>query len=271
MIKLTQVSVELGFVETLHEPSRLVPWLMRIELLGTGGYHPNELRHTMCVFIPKYGIVFDAGTSFFRVPDKLQTKEISVFLSHAHLDHIVGLTYCLVAIAKGEIENVSLHGTPKTLQAIRKHLFAEPLFPVVPDYNYHELQNETAVGGGGILTHTPLKHPGGSTGYRIDWPGKSLAYITDTSIDADYADFIRGVDLLIHECYFDDDRKEWAQQTGHCHITPVMELARDANVGQIALIHFDPEVCRENPYDLEAARVIFPNTIMATDNMVIEI
>ena len=95
-------------------PSRIICWPMRIEFLGTGGYHPNELRHTMCVFIPEHGIVFDAGTSFFRVPEKLQTKEISIYLSHAHLDHIVGLTYCLVAIAKGELENISLCGTPKT-------------------------------------------------------------------------------------------------------------------------------------------------------------
>jgi hypothetical protein len=65
---------------------------MRVEFLGTGGYHPNERRHTACVLLPEIGLAFDAGTSVFRLPPRLESKELDVFLSHAHLDHIAGLT-----------------------------------------------------------------------------------------------------------------------------------------------------------------------------------
>ncbi|HOT62947.1 MAG TPA: hypothetical protein PLU93_08795, partial [Treponemataceae bacterium] len=41
---------------------------------------------------------------------------------------------------------------------------------------------------GGQLTHFPLAHQGGSRGFRLDWPGHSMAYVTDTTAtpDADY-------------------------------------------------------------------------------------
>ena len=60
---------------------------MKIVLLGTGGYHPNERRHTACVMLPELGLIFDAGSSFFRVPARLRTRDLDIFLTHAHLDH----------------------------------------------------------------------------------------------------------------------------------------------------------------------------------------
>ena len=106
---------------------------MRIEFLGTGGYHPNERRHTACVMLPETGIVFDAGTGFFRVPQRLETSDLQVFLSHAHLDHIVGLTYPLVPMMSGRLKHLRIHGTPSTLAAVQEHLFAAALFPLKPE------------------------------------------------------------------------------------------------------------------------------------------
>ena len=45
------------------------------------------------------------------------------------------------------------------------------------------LEERVTLAGNGVLTHCRLKHPGGTLGLRVDWPGKSLAYITDTSAD----------------------------------------------------------------------------------------
>ena len=66
---------------------------MKLLLLGTGGYHPSELRHTACLMLPTEGIILDAGTAMFRVRDHIQTDSLEILLSHAHLDHIVGLTF----------------------------------------------------------------------------------------------------------------------------------------------------------------------------------
>ncbi|MEX1096109.1 MAG: MBL fold metallo-hydrolase [Planctomycetales bacterium] len=243
---------------------------MRLVFLGTAGFHPNERRHTAGVFLPELGLLFDAGTGSFRIPNRLATDELDVFLSHAHLDHAVGLTYLLAPLGNGALSSVRIHGTAEALDAVRDALLDPRLFPVRPDFDYRPLPDRLAVAGGGTLTHRPLAHPGGSTGYRIDWPGRSLAYVTDTTAEPAHAEFLRGVDVLIHECYFPDGREEWAKKTGHSCTTPVAELARAAGAGRLVLTHIDPDATGDDPVGLAAARAVFPRTDVAHDLMEVE-
>lgn len=242
---------------------------MRIVFLGTGGYHPNERRQTSCVMLPELGIVFDAGTAFFRVPPRLNTSELNVFLSHAHLDHVCGLTYPLVALLDGTLKQVNVYGTASTLDAVRQHLFADPIFPVCPGFHWQALPNVLELRGTRI-TSIPLKHPGGCIGYKVEHDGRSLCYITDTSVFDGYREFIRGADLLIHECYFPDDMTEWCEKTGHSHTSQVAELARTAGVGRLVLTHIDPQQAGDDPIGLTTARAIFPQTIVAEDLLEID-
>jgi ribonuclease Z len=242
---------------------------MRLEFLGTGGFHPNERRHTACLMFPEIGLIFDAGTSAFRIPLRLKTDSVDIYLSHAHLDHVAGLTFLLTPMLTGTL-SVRLIGKPKTLNAVREHLLDRHIFPIEPPYEYVELQDEMEVGGQGKLTHVPLKHPGGSVGYRIDWPDRSLAYITDTVTDGSYTEFLQGVDVLIHECYFHDDMADWAEKTGHSNTTPVAELAREVNAKRLLLVHIDPLRPDDDPIGIETARAIFPNTEVAEDQLIID-
>ena len=244
---------------------------MRIVLLGTGGYHPNERLHTACLMLPELGLIFDAGTSFFRVQQFLQTRDLQIFLTHAHLDHIVGLSFFLVPMLTDQVDSVKLYGEASKLAAIQTHLFSEEIFPLLPDYEFTPLPETVSVREQGILQHIPMEHPGGSVGYRIDWPGHSLAYITDTANPRQHLEFVKGVDLLIHECYFPDDMAEWADKTGHSHTTPVAELARDAQVGKLVLTHIDPQQTGDDPIGIKVAQQIFPNTILGEDLMELEL
>jgi ribonuclease BN (tRNA processing enzyme) len=246
---------------------------MHIQILGTGGYHPNERRHTACLFIPDLGLVFDAGTGFFRVASRLRHDKLHICLSHAHLDHIVGLTYVLVPLMQGRLSEVTVYGSRETLNAVREHLFAERVFPVLPPLTYVELESGMSLGDGAVtITHQRLpSHPGESTAYRIDLaeapgqPARSMAYVTDTTVDGTYTEFIRGVDLLIHECNFSDALAEWCDKTGHSHTTQVARLAVEAQVGRLLLLHVDPLLVGDDPIDIAAARAIFPNTELAED------
>ncbi len=239
---------------------------MRLTFLGTGGYHPSERRHTACVFLPESGTVLDAGTGFFRVQERVSTDELDVFLTHAHLDHIVGITFFIVPVIRGDVKRVRVHGTADTIAACRQHLFATSLFPVDPPFDWCELPEEAiSLPGGGKLTWLPVQHPGGAVGYRLDWPDRSLAYITDTTAPGDYLEFIRGVDVLIHECYFPDSMAEWAARTGHSSASAVAEVARDAEAGRLLLVHTDPQSCADDPIGLQSMRAVFPNTEIAED------
>jgi ribonuclease Z len=242
---------------------------MKLVLLGSTGYHPNERRHTACMFLPEVGVVLDAGTGMFRLREHLQTPHLDIFLTHAHLDHIAGLTFLLGILHDKPIERVTIHGDPEKLAAVQEHLFAELVFPVQPVYEFRPIRQGAELPGGGKLTHFPLKHPGGSLGFRLDWPGHSLAYVTDVTAtaDADYIDKIRGVDLLLHECYFADGFEALAEKTGHSCTTPVAQVARAAGVRRLVLVHIAPHSIEDDPIGLPAARAIFPNTQLGEDKM----
>lgn len=245
---------------------------MRLLLLGTTGYHPSDHRQTACLMLPDLGVVLDAGTAMYRVRDHLRTTTLDIFLSHAHLDHVVGLTYLLDVASGKQLDRITVHGEAEKLEAVRQHLFSPLLFPVEPTFECRPLADRVPLPDGGQLTHFPLQHPGGTVGYRLDWPGHSLAYVTDTtaSPDAEYVSQLRGVDLLIHECNFDDSMRHQALLTGHSHTTPVAEVARLAAAKRLVLVHVNPLADDRDPIDIEAARRVFPASDLGIDGMELE-
>src|SRR4029453_15559154 len=77
-------------------------------------------------------------------------------------------------------------------EAVKTHLFSQPLFPVVPAFEFVPLADRVTLPQQGVLTHCRLNHPGGSLGFRIDWPGRSMAYITTTIAAGTYLAFSPG-------------------------------------------------------------------------------
>ena len=245
---------------------------MKLVLLGTSGYHPSDRRHTACLMLPELGVILDAGTAMYRVSDYLCTETLDVFISHAHLDHVMGLTFMFDILADTSLKRVVVHGEAAKLKALREHLFTEMLFPVNPPFEMRPLKPEYTLADGGVLTHFPLRHPGGSVGYRIDWPDRSLAYVTDTvaAPGVDYIEHIHGVDLLVHECFFDDTEPDQAELTGHSCITPVAQVAKAARVGRLVLVHINPVLADDADLPLATAQKIFPKAEIGTDLMELE-
>jgi ribonuclease Z len=246
---------------------------MKLLLLGSTGYHPNDRRHTACFMLPELGVVFDAGSGFFRVRDRLQTETLDVFLSHAHLDHVFGLTFLFDVLFQKEMQHVRVHAEPEKIAAIEEHLLVPALFPVPLPCEYVPLQPVTRLADGSRMTHFPLEHPGGSVGFRIDWPDRSFAYVTDTTarLDAPYVEQIRGVDTLIHECYFPDGLEAVAEKTGHSCATPVAQVAQAAGVKRLILVHVNPLSLEDDPIGLGRVRDIFPNAEIGVDGMEVDV
>jgi len=246
---------------------------MKITLLGTGGYYANSRRQTACLLLPEEGIVFDAGSAIDRLSRQTQTSHLDLFLTHPHLDHVVGLPALLVPILNRRFEPVTVHANRHTLDAVATHLFAEAIFPVPMPFQCHEIAatGELEIRPGlAIRWQTLPSHPGGSMAFRIDCSDAescSMAYVTDTAVDGTYHRFIEHVDLLIHECYFDDARAHLAQRTGHSHASQVAQLAADVDAGELIVVHVDPTLDQDDPIGLPAMQAIFPKTRIGLDGM----
>ncbi|TWT46424.1 MBL fold metallo-hydrolase [Botrimarina hoheduenensis] len=245
---------------------------MRIELLGSGGFHPNERRHTLCVLLPELGVMLDAGTAAFRVHDRIATSELDIFLTHAHIDHIVGLTALLGLAHAGAPVTVRVHAAAEVNAAVRESLFAAELFPVPVVHEFLDLNHAVMpLRNGATLRTFPLEHPGGSFGVRVDHAGKSLALVTDTTAPSPATlDAIRGVDLLLHEAYFEGTLAVLATTTGHCTAGQAATTARSAGVKRLVMVHRDPRAA-DDAAPLAEARALFPNAEYGVDRQTIDV
>jgi ribonuclease Z len=246
---------------------------MHLECLGTAGYHPNETRHTSCYYLadaaPDSAFVLDAGTGFFRLAARPLPPQLHIFLSHAHLDHVCGLTFLLDVLLQKQTE-VTVYSDAKTLKAVCGCLFDSPLFPLRFEYNMQEVTPGQSFEVAGVQISTfMLTHPAGALAYRFDWPQSTLAYVTDTAGDGRYVDFIRGVDLLIHERNFPDALQNIADASGHCTSTAVVDVARQAQPRQLILTHFNP-LQNTDPLDDDDLRSQLPQAIAAYDGLRVE-
>jgi ribonuclease Z len=168
--------------------------------------------------------------------------------------------------ANETLHQTHIHGTAATLAEVQENFSRF-------QYQYAPLQPQEPLRGGGVLTHFRLDH--GSmecVGYRLNWPGHSMAYVTDTITrpDSAYIKNIYGVDLLLHECNNPDAFDLLAERIHHTHTHAVAQVAAAARVKRLVLIHKSAFDFLDIHPDLEAARQIFPNIEIGEDNMEVE-
>lgn len=254
---------------------------MQLHILGSGGYHPSSKRHTLCSVVPEVGLILDAGTAFFRLDRFLDERPWNIFLTHAHLDHIIGLTYYWGLTQQREVGPITIWGSEDTLRAVKELLFSEPLFPKMPPYqfvpisSYDGLIVNTERAGYDAIRVLPvsLSHPGGAMGYRFEIAGRSIAYITDTTLVAapNYLKVIQNVDVLIHEAFYPAGYEEMAERTGHVTLRQAVQVAQDARAKRLIVVHINPVIDFDQHEQRGKIAEIIPDVVIARDNLVVEI
>lgn len=101
-------------------------------------------------------------------------------------------------------------------------------------------------------------------------PPRSYAYCSDTSFLPQLAKDLQGVDLLYHEATFAESDKRRARETCHSTAREAAEMARLCGARKLCIGHFSARYEEENVLLLEA-REVFPNTILANENLKISL
>ncbi len=253
---------------------------------------PNHIAfggNTSCIEVSAGGtrIILDAGTGIRNMGHWLQRKnvtEATVLLSHVHWDHINGFPFFSPAFHKDWSFHI-MAGHLAKFGGIRNVLAGQmttPTFPVpleamrstmtYEDFDAGDSFNLPADSKVKIRT-APLNHPDGATGYRIEYQGKSLCYVTDTEHipgqpDQNILGLIEGTDLFIYDCTYTDKEFERKKGWGHSTWEEALRLAQAADVKSLAIFHHDPDHEDRFMEQIESkARQIWSGAFVAREHM----
>ena len=261
-------------------------WGVRGSYPTTGSDTRDIGGDTSCVEVNVGGqrLIFDAGTGIIPLGKEIcgtpRTAPLAyVFLSHTHIDHLIGLYFFAPLLTAGACSFIYGPGRSNgALWRTLRQLTHSNLFPVTFD----ELKGKTEVhslAGGEVLrfsapgarlalrkppparrnddgqqlsitTHKSSAHPrDGVLLYRVEYHGKTLVYATDVEERpggyADVIEFARGADLLIHDAQYLHGEYHSKTQSrkgwGHSTVEMAAAVATKAQVKKLVLFHHEPQ------------------------------
>lgn len=145
------------------------------------------------------------------------------------------------------------------------HIVREMIdFHQVPVYELNRIKNgaDYVTPEGEVIPNTVLTRPS-------DAP-RRYAYCSDTIYRREILPQIAGVDLLFHEATFAQSEQARARETYHTTAQQAAQIALDAEVKKLVIGHFSARYEDEQVLFDEAA-AIFPQTIMAKENLCISL
>jgi phosphoribosyl 1,2-cyclic phosphodiesterase len=259
---------------------------VRIKFWGTRGSiavpGPGTLRYggnTTCVELRADGeiVVLDAGSGIrplgLALDEEFQAQPIklSLFITHAHWDHIQGFPFFKPAYnPKDEIRIFGFDGAGAGFQQILAEPMKAPFFPIAMRELSAKMDikklTEMNFAIGKLEIHAAfVNHPGVCAGYRVFTSAGSIAFLPDyepyefflhstkgtqlnpeqakkTASDkrASLVEFLRGSDILILDTQYTDEEYEAHIGWGHGSISSAVSLALDAEVQTLLLFHHDP-------------------------------
>lgn len=224
---------------------------------------PEMLRYggnTSCLEVRcgEHLLIFDAGTGLRPLGRKLaegEAVDADLFLSHTHFDHVSGLPFFGPAFMPknrfrfwaGHLEVQGLELCDVLCEMMMPPLFPVPIEIFKADIAYKDfVAGETLTPRPGITLRTaPLNHPNGATGYRIEYGGRSVCYVTDTEHndngpDQKICELIAGADMVIYDSTYTDEEYPKFKGWGHSTWEEGIRVCEAAGAKRLVIFHHDP-------------------------------
>lgn len=224
---------------------------MRIQVLGCSG-GIGDGRHTTSYRVDD-DILVDAGTGLTTLSRDAIRHIEHVFVTHAHLDHILCLPLLLDSVAGERERPVTVHAIPEVIAILKAHLFNWRLWPdfaVLPTeeepfLRYEPLEIGVPVRlGAREFTAVPAVHVVPAVGYLMRGERGSYLFSGDTTHNPDLFSIANATSDLLHvgvECSFQDSELELARSSKHyCPSLLAADLASLRTDVRVWITHLKP-------------------------------
>ena len=248
--------------------------MAKIVFLGTNGFYDSETGNTISILIEtkEYHIVLDAGYGIWKLGQYIQDdKPVYLFISHFHLDHIVGLhTLALNKFSRG-LNIITQRGGTLLLNTIVNSPFTIPFKDLPFSTEIIEVpgsEKELPF----KAEFLPMVHATPTIGLRMEIGGRVIAYCPDSGFCENAVTLAREADLLIAECAFRPNEADASWP--HLNPETAARIARDAAAKRLVLVHFDASRYGDIESRMDAeqkARKIFEASYMSIDGAELEI
>ena len=201
---------------------------MELRILGCSGGEAEG--HRLTGLLVNGVLAIDAGSLTQALTTREQTGVRQIFISHSHLDHICSLPFFTKNIFGHTDVPVEIRALPETLDALRRHLFNDELWPdfsVIPSPDNPIIRFSEIVPGrtyeleGLRITPIPVNHLVPCVGYLVEDDHSAFVFSSDTAeTDLVYqvASRTRNLKLFITEASFPNDQGWLADASKH--LTP---------------------------------------------------
>lgn len=231
-----------------------------VTMLGVRGSIPQSgadyIRYggsTVCVLVRLAGetLVLDAGSGMTKLPAFLRPEEtqLSLLLSHPHLDHLLGFLMCPICVNPDY--TLRVYGAVREGLSVAEQfarLMAPPIWPVRPQdlaakISFCDLTEHAEIGAVRVDTIEGA-HPGGARVIRLRGNGKAIVFATDITLGGEMtdrlADFARNCDMLIIDGQYTDAEWEKFCNFGHTTYTAAARFGKLCGAKQTKIIHHAP-------------------------------
>lgn len=218
---------------------------------GTVGGNSSCVR---MLFDSPVHLIGDAGTGLRELgleimQDKNASKDVYIFFSHTHWDHIMGFPFFIPAYTPGY--NIKILGCHDDMRGRFIYQQTETHFPIRIDQMASKIEFVQLTPGKafsiGNISVTPFKqdHPGDSYAYAFQQGEKKLIYSTDASYSyirelQKSKNFFSMADLFVFDAMysFTDfmDRLDW----GHCSSFVGVDFCVREDIKHLVLFHHEP-------------------------------
>lgn len=231
----------------------------RIEVYGTRGSNPifgepyaKYGGSTSCYAITattedsQEAIFLDAGSGMINAAG-IENSNISIILSHSHLDHILGLM--VFPYLNDEDKSITIYLASRnglSAKAQIDALISKPLWPCnIDDYKakvtIKDMPEIFNIGAVHVET-IESNHPGGSSIIRLSIDGKRFVYASDyehgdEEKEKQLAEFSKDADLIFYDAQY--TASEYPRYKGYGHSTPEegIKLKEISGAKEIAFVH----------------------------------